>query len=34
LGDVVYTGGTLSNFQGSGTSYTAVFTPTPGSTAA
>jgi len=31
-GDVAFTGGTLSNFAGSGTSYTADFTPTPGST--
>ncbi|MDX8435285.1 Ig-like domain-containing protein [Mesorhizobium abyssinicae] len=31
-GDVAVTGGTLSNFAGSGTSYTADFTPTPGST--
>ncbi len=28
--DVAVTGGTLSNFTGSGTSYTATFTPTPG----
>ena len=33
LGDVTVTGGTLSNFTGSGTSYTAVFTPTANSTA-
>jgi hypothetical protein len=30
--DVVVTGGTLSHFQGSGTSYSAVFTPAPNST--
>ncbi|WP_353019657.1 Ig-like domain-containing protein, partial [Mesorhizobium sp. M0999] len=30
--DVAVAGGTLSNFAGSGTSYTADFTPTPGST--
>ncbi|OYU29655.1 MAG: hypothetical protein CFE39_17555, partial [Comamonadaceae bacterium PBBC2] len=30
--DVAVTGGTLSNFTGSGTSYTATFTPTAGST--
>ena len=29
--DVVVTGGTLSNFAGSGTSYTATYTPTSGS---
>jgi hypothetical protein len=34
LGDVVYSGGTLSNFSGSGKVYTATFTPTSGSTAA
>ena len=33
LGDVVVTGGALSNFAGSGASYTATFTPTVGSTA-
>ena len=27
-GDITVTGGTLSNFQGSGTVYTATFTPT------
>jgi hypothetical protein len=32
-GDVVVAGGTLSNFNGSGTSYTALFTPTANSTA-
>jgi Ca2+-binding RTX toxin-like protein len=32
LGDIVYSGGTLSNFSGSGTSYTATFTPTSSST--
>ena len=32
--DVTVTGGTLSNFQGSGTSYTATFTPTAGATSA
>ncbi|OYU29614.1 MAG: Leukotoxin, partial [Comamonadaceae bacterium PBBC2] len=31
--DVVVVGGVLSNFQGSGTSYTATFTPDPNSTA-
>ena len=31
--DVTVTGGTLSNFTGSGTSYTATFTPTTNSTA-
>ncbi|OYV02617.1 MAG: hypothetical protein CFE26_21930, partial [Verrucomicrobiales bacterium VVV1] len=31
--DITVTGGTLSNFSGSGTSYTATFTPTAGSTA-
>ena len=31
LEDVQYTGGTLSNFQGSGSTYTATFTPTAGS---
>ena len=31
--DVTVTGGTLSNFSGSGTSYTALFTPTANSTA-
>jgi hypothetical protein len=31
-GDVTVTGGTLSNFTGSGTSYTALFTPTANST--
>jgi len=30
--DIVVTGGMLSNFAGSGTSYTAAFTPTPNST--
>ena len=29
LGDITVMGGTLSNFQGSGTSYSATFTPTP-----
>lgn len=28
IGDVIVTGGTLSNFSGSGTTYTALFTPT------
>ena len=32
--DVAVTGGTLSNFAGSGTTYTAKFTPTPGFTGA
>jgi Ca2+-binding RTX toxin-like protein len=32
IGDVNPLGGTLSNFKGSGTSYTATFTPTPNST--
>jgi hypothetical protein len=32
--DVTLIGGTLSNFQGSGTSYTATFTPTSGATSA
>jgi hypothetical protein len=32
-GDVTVTGGVLSNFTGSGTSYTATFTPTANSTA-
>ena len=32
-GDVTATGGSLSGFTGSGTSYTATFTPTPNSTA-
>jgi VCBS repeat-containing protein len=32
--DVTVIGGTLSNFQGSGTSYTATFTPTAGATSA
>ena len=31
--DVVVSGGTLSNFAGSGTAYTAIFTPTANSTA-
>jgi uncharacterized repeat protein (TIGR01451 family) len=30
LGDVIATGGTLSSFSGSGTSYSATFTPTSG----
>ncbi|OYU30014.1 MAG: hypothetical protein CFE39_15715 [Comamonadaceae bacterium PBBC2] len=30
--DIVVTGGTLSNFQGSGTTYTATFTPASGAT--
>jgi Ca2+-binding RTX toxin-like protein len=34
LADVTVVGGTLSNFQGSGTSYTATFTPSPGATTA
>ncbi|MCE2863073.1 MAG: Ig-like domain-containing protein, partial [Opitutaceae bacterium] len=33
LADVTVSGGTLSGFTGSGTIYTAVFTPTPGSSA-
>jgi hypothetical protein len=33
LGDVAVAGGTLSAFSGSGASYSAVFTPLPGSTA-
>ena len=33
VGDIIVTGGTLSNFSGSGTSYTATFTPTANSTA-
>ena len=33
-GDVTATGGTLSALAGSGSSYTAIFTPTPGSTTA
>jgi large repetitive protein len=33
MSDVVVTGGTLSGFTGSGTSYSAVFTPTTNSTA-
>ena len=33
LGDITVSGGTLSNFSGSGTSYTATFTPTANSTA-
>ncbi|NBX29472.1 hypothetical protein EBR04_03315, partial [bacterium] len=33
IGDAVASGGTLSNFSGSGTSYTATFTPAAGSTA-
>jgi Ca2+-binding RTX toxin-like protein len=32
LADVTASGGTLSNFSGSGISYTALFTPTPNST--
>ena len=32
VGDVVVSGGTLSNFTGSGTTYTAVFTPAAGQT--
>jgi hypothetical protein len=32
LSDITVVGGTLSNFQGNGTSYTATFTPTPGAT--
>jgi hypothetical protein len=31
--DITMTGGTVSNFSGSGTTYTATFTPTPNSTA-
>jgi len=31
-GDITVSGGTLSNFSGSGTTYTALFTPTPNST--
>ena len=34
LSDVAVSGGTLSNFSGSGTSYTAIFTPAVNSTAA
>ena len=34
LADVTYSGGTLSNFTGSGASYTATFTPTQGSNTA
>jgi hypothetical protein len=34
VADVVVLGGTLSNFQGSGTSYTATFTPASGATSA
>ncbi|MEI8595204.1 Ig-like domain-containing protein [Photobacterium sp. Hal280] len=33
IGDVAVTGGTLSNFTGSGTTYSATFTPTANSTA-
>ena len=33
IGDITTTGGTLSNFSGSGTAYTALFTPTANSTA-
>ncbi len=33
VGDITVAGGTLSNFSGSGTSYTATFTPTDGSVA-
>jgi Ca2+-binding RTX toxin-like protein len=33
VGDITFSGGTLSNFTGSGTSYTALFTPTTNSTA-
>ena len=32
IGDITSTGGTLSNFTGSGTTYTALFTPTANST--
>jgi Ca2+-binding RTX toxin-like protein len=32
VGDITFSGGSLSNFSGSGTSYTALFTPTPNST--
>ena len=32
IGDITATGGTLSNFAGSGTTYTALFTPTANST--
>ena len=32
VGDITATGGTLSNFAGSGTTYTALFTPTANST--
>jgi hypothetical protein len=32
VGDVVFSGGTLTNFAGSGTTYTATFTPTANST--
>jgi hypothetical protein len=32
VGDITVSGGTLSNFSGSGTSYTATFTPTANST--
>jgi hypothetical protein len=34
VGDVTYSGGTLTNFSGSGKVYTATFTPTAGSTTA
>jgi uncharacterized delta-60 repeat protein len=34
VSDVVVSGGTLSNFSGSGTNYTAIFTPAANSTAA
>jgi hypothetical protein len=30
---VTATGGSLTNFSGSGSTYTAIFTPTPNSTA-
>jgi Ca2+-binding RTX toxin-like protein len=33
VGDLTVSGGTISNFKGSGTSYTATFTPTANSTA-